>query len=81
MLAALASIVTRTLPVIHLGGFFGAIVGLVVMLIVIWAVWSVFDIIAKQFFGGALNWVAQIIRIILIAAVAIWFLETVVSLF
>jgi hypothetical protein len=83
MIPALASFVTR---VGHIGfygldGFLGAIVGLVVALIIIWAIWSIFEIIAKQFFGGAMNWAFQVIRIILIAAIAIWFIETVFSLF
>lgn len=64
-----------------LHGFLGVILGLTICLILIWGIWSVFNILAAKFGGGELAWIVQILRVILIVAVAVWFINAVFQIF
>jgi hypothetical protein len=63
-----------------LHGFLGVILGLVLCLIIIWGIWSIFDIVAAKFSKPEIAWLFQILRIILIVVTAVWFINQIFSL-
>jgi hypothetical protein len=64
-----------------LHGFLGVILGLVLCLIIIWGIWSIFDIIAAKFSKPETGWMFQIVRIVLIVATVVWFVNAIFGIF
>ena len=62
-------------------GFFGLLLGLILLLVVLWGVWSIFDIIAAKFGKPEIAWMFQILRVVLIVVTVVWFINAMFSLF
>jgi hypothetical protein len=54
-----------------LHGLLAIVLQLAIALVAIWAVLAIFNIIAAKFGGDATGWIFQIVRVILIAVIAI----------
>ncbi len=59
-------------------GFLGLVIGLAVLAVVVWGIWAIFDLVAKQFPN---NLLVQILRIVLIVITVIWFLQAMFNVF
>ncbi len=62
-------------------GFLGLVLGLVLMLIVLWGVWKIFDIVAAKFSAPETGWMFQILRVVLIVVTVVWFVNAMFHVF
>jgi divalent metal cation (Fe/Co/Zn/Cd) transporter len=61
-------------------GFFGLVIGIVLMIVVLWALWGIFDVVAKKFGNENTAWMFQIVRYILIVMTVFFFVNAMFSL-
>jgi hypothetical protein len=73
----LAQVVTRY-GFFGIHGFLGVVIGLLILGVVIWGIWAIFDLVAARFPG---NLLVQILRIVLIVVCVVWFLQAMFNVF
>ena len=62
-------------------GLFGLVLGFILWMIVLWGLWSVFDILASKFGRPETAWLFQIVKIVLIVIISIAFINAMFNLF
>ncbi len=80
MLLAMLQVTGPRFGFFGLHGFFGAILGLILCLVIIWGLWAVFDIVQAKFGSGETAWMFQIVRIVLIVLTVVWFVNAIFGL-
>jgi hypothetical protein len=73
----LIAVLDRPYPGIGFGpvrGIFGVLLGLAAWVLVVWGVWAIFNIILGKV-PQEFQWLAQIVRIILIVVIGLWFIN------
>ncbi len=69
----MAAVVQHRIGFYGLEGFFGLFIGVLLMCVVIWAVWTIFDIVVKKFNRPEIDWLFQILRVLLILFTVAYF--------
>jgi cell division protein FtsX len=62
-------------------GFFGVVLGLIILMVLLWGIWTIFDILAGKFSNANTSWMFQVVKVVLIVVSVIWFINAVFGLF
>ena len=63
-----------------LHGFFGALLGLFLCIVIIWGIWEIFKILTAKFASPETSWLFQIFRVILIVCTVVFFVNAIFGL-
>lgn len=82
MISSLALFLERPYPGIGfygIRGIFGLLLGLAAWVIILWGVWAIFNILLSKV-PAEFQWLAQIVRIILIVVICLAFINLIFGL-